>query len=423
MTEKKVPNHWIFVVAGCIINICLGTVYAWSVFRPPLHKPPFNLSPAESVLPFSVFLLLFGITFAFAGRMVGKVGPRKPALIGAVLVGVGYVLSYTIAFAPQAALWITVVTFGLIAGTGCGYAYNPPIATVGRWFPDKRGLATGLTVLGFGLSALITAPLVAALISLIGLPNTFLVLGIVFLILLFLLGSLMRFPPPDWKAPPAPSLAKKSWVSTVDFTPSQMVRTSTFYFAWFIFLLGSGAGLMVIGYAKLIAMDVTKLTGELEWLATLAVSVLAIANALGRPTFGAICDRIGPKYTLIIMLVIQLICLVGLFPYATSLPVLYLAIVLFGAMFGAYLGVMPTLVGYFFGGKNVGPNYGLYLSAYGVGGVVCPMLMATILGPKPTYESYVQGFYATAVLIVIGLILAILMKAPKPPAQPVQAQT
>jgi MFS family permease len=158
MTEKKVPNRWIFVVAGCIINICLGTVYAWSVFRPPLHKPPFNLSPAESVLPFSVFLLLFGITFAFAGRMVGKVGPRKPALIGAVLVGVGYILSYTIAFAPQAALWITVVTFGLIAGTGCGYAYNPPIATVGRWFPDKRGLATGLTVLGFGLSALITAP-------------------------------------------------------------------------------------------------------------------------------------------------------------------------------------------------------------------------------------------------------------------------
>lgn len=151
--------------------------------------------------------------------MVGKVGPRKPALIGAVLVGVGYILSYTIAFAPQAALWITVVTFGLIAGTGCGYAYNPPIATVGRWFPDKRGLATGLTVLGFGLSALITAPLVAALISLIGLPNTFLVLGIVFLILLFLLGSLMRFPPPDWKAPPVPSLAKKSWVSTVDFTP------------------------------------------------------------------------------------------------------------------------------------------------------------------------------------------------------------
>jgi MFS family permease len=151
---------------------------------------------------------------------------------------------------------------GLIAGTGCGYAYNPPIATVGRWFPDKRGLATGLTVLGFGLSALITAPLVAALISLIGLPNTFLVLGIVFLILLFLLGSLMRFPPPDWKAPPVPSLAKKSWVSTVDFTPSQMVRTSTFYFAWFIFLLGSGAGLMVIGYAKLIAMDVTKLTIE-----------------------------------------------------------------------------------------------------------------------------------------------------------------
>lgn len=149
MTEKKYQTVGYFVVAGCIINICLGTVYAWSVFRSPLHKPPFNLSPAESVLPFSVFLLLFGITFAFAGRMVGKVGPRKPALIGAVLVGVGYILSYTVAFAPQAALWITVVTFSLIADTGCGYAYNPPIATVGRWFPDKRGFSNWTH--GFGL--------------------------------------------------------------------------------------------------------------------------------------------------------------------------------------------------------------------------------------------------------------------------------
>lgn len=406
-----------FVVAGLVINLCLGTVYAWSVFRPPLHQPPYNLSAAESVAPFSVFLLMFGVTFAFSGRMIGKVGPRRPALIGAVLLGVGYLLSYIIAWAPELSFWITIVTFGFIAGTGCGYAYNPPIAVSGRWFPDKRGLALGLTVMGFGLSALITAPAISMMISKLGVPNTFLVLGVVFLITLMALGYLLRFPPPGWQPPKPPASAEtKRWIERgvdLDFTTREMVRTTTFYLSWFTFLIGAGAGLMVIGYAKLIATDITGLKDSLEWLAVLAVSVLSASNAVGRPLFGGLCDRIGPKKTLLLMEGIQLACLLVLFPTSQSVPMLYLSVALFGATFGAYLAVMPTLASYFFGGKNLGPNYGLYLSAYGVGGVVCPMLMAFIVGSNPTYTSYVQGFYATAALVFIALILTVLMKPPK----------
>jgi len=411
--ETKTSNRWTFVIAGLIINLCLGTIYAWSVFRPPLHGEPYNLTQGESVIPFSVFLLAFGISFAFSGRMIGKVGPKRPALIGAILLGVGYLLSYSIAMFPGSSLWITIVTFGLIAGTGCGYAYNPPIAVVGRWFPEKRGLTLGLTVMGFGLSALITGPAVTAMISMVGLANTFLFLGIVFLIFLSLLGSLMKFPPKEWKTPSLQTSAtsKTSNIATKDFTTKEMIKTSTFYIAWLIFLIGAGAGLMVIGYAKLIAIDITGLKGNLEWLATLSVSALAIANAVGRPVFGAVCDRIGPKNTLFIMQGIQLLCLVALFPYSKSLAILYLAIILFAAAFGAYLSVVPTLVSYFFGTKNLGPNYGLYLSAYGVGGVVCPMLMATLVGSNPTYETYVQGFYATAGLLVIAIFLTLIMKA------------
>jgi len=403
------------IISGFIINLCLGTVYAWSVFRPPLHQAPYGLTVSESVLPFSTFLLLFGITFAFSGRMIGQVGPRRPALIGALLLGVGYVLCYAIAIAPGSTLWITLIGFGLVAGTGCGFAYNPPIAVVGRWFPDKRGLALGLTVMGFGLSAFVTAPAVVALISMVGLPNTFLVLGVVFLILMALLSLLLRFPSAEWAPPQAKmSATKKSWVAVAkDFTTREMVRTRTFYIAWLVYLVGTGAGLMIIGYAKLIATDITGLKGSLEWLATLAVSVLAISNAVGRPFFGSVCDRIGPKKTLLIMQVVQLFTLVALFPYAQTLPVLYLAIVLFGATFGAYLAVMPALASYFFGTKNLGPNYGLYLSAYGVGGVVLPILMAAILGSKPVYASYVQGFYVTAVLVIIAMVLALIMKPPK----------
>ncbi len=415
--SQKSSTRWTPVIAGFIINLCLGTIYAWSVFRPPLWRGPFNLTQAESVIPFSVFLLLFGITFAFSGRMIGKVGPRRPALIGAILVGVGYVLCYSIVIVPQFTLWITTIAFGVVAGTGCGFAYNPPIAVVGRWFPDKRGLATGLTVMGFGLSGLITAPAVTAMISTMGLPNTFLALGLVFLVLLSLLSFPLRFPSADW-VPPAPqkSAAPKSWMTSGrDYLASEMVRTRTFYLAWFIYLIGTGAGLMVIGYARQIATDVTGLVGGLEWLAVMAVSVLSVSNAVGRPGFGSLCDRIGPKRTLVIMQVIQLLCLVLLFPNAQSVPILYLAIVLFAATFGAYLAVMPALASYFFGTKNLGPNYGLYLSAYGVGGVVLPMLMAAILGPKPAPATYVQGFYATAVLIVIAIVLSLMIRPPSSP--------
>ena len=408
------------VIAGFMINLCLGTIYAWSVFRPPLCQAPCNLTQAESVVPFSVFLLLFGITFAFSGRMIGKVGPRRPALIGAALVGGGYILCYTIALVPQFTLWITTISFGVIAGTGCGFAYNPPIAVVGRWFPERRGLATGLTVMGFGLSGLVTAPAVTAMISMVGLPNTFLLLGVVFLVLLSLLSLQLRFPSADWVSPaPQKSATPKSWIaSSRDYLTSEMVRTRTFYLTWFIFLVGTGAGLMVIGYARQIATDVTGLKGGLESLAVLAVSVLSVSNAIGRPAFGSLCDRIGPKRTLLMMQVIQLLSLVILFPNAHFVPILYLAIILFAATFGAYLAVMPALASYFFGTKNLGPNYGLYLSAYGVGGVILPMLMAAILGPKPTPATYVEGFYATAIFIVIAIALSLMIKPPRPPEAP-----
>jgi MFS family permease len=414
MAEEKVPSRWMFVVAGFIINLCLGTIYAWSVFRPALQQAPYNLTPAESIVPFSVFLLVFGVTFAFSGRMVGKVGPRKPALIGAVLLGLGYLLSYGIALVPPATLYITVFAFGLIAGTGCGFAYNPPIATVSRWFPTKPGLPLGLTVMGFGLSALITAPVVIFLRDAYGIANTFLILGVAFSILLSLLGSLLKFPPADWKqAPSSASSSRKAWaVNSLDFSTDQMVRTTVFYLTWLIYLVGAGSGLMVIGNIAQIATDVTGLKGELAWMATFAVQALAMANAFGRPIMGKICDMIGPRATLLSMLVLQLACLLALFPYATSPAFLFLAVAIFGAMFGGYLAVMPTMVSYFFGAKNVGPNYGLYFSAYGVGGVVLPMLMSSVLGANPTYGNYVQGFYITAGFTVVGLVLTLIMKPP-----------
>jgi MFS family permease len=411
------PNRWIYVIVGFVANICLGTLYGWSVFKPFVHAEPYNISLPDTTIPFSVSMLVFGITFALAGRMINTRGPRLPALIGAVCAGVGYILSGAIMSAPSAALPILTVTFGVVAGTGCGFGYNPPIAAVGRWFPDKRGLALGITVSGYALSPLITAPAVEFLAKTYGIAYTFVILGVVFLVLLLVLGSILAFPPADWKAPPVPAAtAKKSWVAASrDYTTKEMLKTRTFYIVWMIYMIGAGAGLMVIGLTKQIATDMTGLKESLAWMALVAVQVYAVANAGGRVAMGVVTDILGPKRTILIMLVLQLICLVAIFPFATNTAVLFLVIILYGAMYGAYLSAMPALSSYFFGAKNMGPNYGLLFVAWGVGGVVLPMVMAQVLGKAPDYGDYVLGFQVTAAFIVVGLVLALIMKPPEAP--------
>jgi MFS family permease len=226
---------------------------------------------------------------------------------------------------------------------------------------------------------------------------------------------LLKFPPADWTPPAIPeATAKKAWVTACkDYTTGQMLRTKTFYIAWLIYMVGAGAGLMVIGLTAQIAKDMTGLKGDLAWMAVMAVQVLAVANAGGRVAMGKVTDMIGPRRTILIMLVMQLLCLVVLFPFVTSVAVLFLVIVLYGAMYGAYLSAMPALSSYFFGARNMGPNYGLLFVAWGVGGVVLPMVMAAVLGSTPTIGSYVTGFQITAVFVVAGLALALLMKPPR----------
>ncbi|MBM4250239.1 MAG: OFA family MFS transporter [Euryarchaeota archaeon] len=414
----RVPNRWVFVLVGFVANICLGTLYGWSVFKPFIHAEPYDIPLPDTTIPFSVSMLVFGVTFALAGRMISSMGPRVPALIGAVCAGAGYMLSGAIMFAPSAALPILTVTFGVVAGTGCGFGYNPPIAAVGRWFPDRRGLALGITVSGYALSPLITAPAVNFLASTYGIAYTFVILGVVFLVLLLVLGGMLVFPPADWKAPPVPAkTASKAWVAgSRDYTTREMLGTRTFYLAWFIYMVGAGAGLMVIGLTAQIAKDLTGLSGALAWMAVLAVQIYAVANASGRVAMGVVTDLIGPKRTILIMMVLQLVCLVALFPFATSVAVLFVVIILYGAMYGAYLSAMPALSSYFFGARNMGPNYGLLFAAWGVGGVVLPMVMARVLGNAPAHSDYIMGFQVTAAFVVAGLALALLMKPPAAPA-------
>jgi len=398
-------SRWTYVIVGFIINVCLGTVYSWSVFRPPLQRAPFGLSPAESILPFSVFLLFFGLMFSLSGMAVSKYGPRKPALIGAVLVGLGYLASSLISTYVGSSLAILLVGFGMMAGTGCAFAYNPPITTSGRWFPDKRGLALGLTVMGFGLSSLFTAPLVSTLVGYIGISQTLIIVGVVFLIILTASGAALRFPPDDWEAPA--KVVQRA--SELDLNTRQMLRTPTFYLAWVVYLIGAGAGLSIIGYAKQIALDVTHFPDS---AATLTVSLLAVSNAIGRPAFGKVVDSVGPKRALILTALLQLISLAALMPMSSNPVLLLLGIILLGSTFGSYLAVMPALISYFYGTRNMSQNYGLCFSAYGFGGIAMPLVVSQLIGKGPTYtiDDYSRAFYAMGAIVAFALLLTLAMR-------------
>ncbi len=191
MSPEK--GRWIFVALGLAINVCLGSIYSWSVFRLPLQKL-WSIDATASLLPFIFFLAFFALLMPFAGGPLDKYGPRKLTILGGIIVGIGWILASQ---APNIA--ILTLAYGIIGGAGVGIAYNAPIGVSGRWFPDSRGLAVGLTVLGFGVSPLITAPLGNYLIGTYGVMSSLGILGIAFLILIVLLALPLRFPDPDWR--------------------------------------------------------------------------------------------------------------------------------------------------------------------------------------------------------------------------------
>jgi len=401
-----------YLVIGFVMNLMLGTVYSWSVFKSALTNPSgaYHASNFEANLPFAVALATFAVGMVFAGRLVDKHGPRKVAMLGGLLVGVGYMLSSLMDSTPWPLVTLTI-TYGIIVGLGIGFAYNPPIPTAVRWYPARNGLASGIVVMGFGLSPLFTAPIANALIGWYGIATASLILGATFLVVLVGLGSLLAFPPADWQ-PPAEVVAKakRAWKALAEVDTRAMLRSPMFWSAWLLYVLGTAGGFMVIGNAKDIAKEIGWITDVV--LLTAAVQVLAVFNSGGRPLFGRVADVWGPKQALLLMYAVLLGAMLAL-AVSTSHVTVYAGIALTGMVFGGFLAVMPALATLFFGTKNLGTNYGVLFTGYGSGAIVALFAGGWI---RDILGSYVSAFYAGAILSAVGLLISLRVGPPRPTA-------
>ncbi|PWR70857.1 MFS transporter [Methanospirillum stamsii] len=394
-------GRWILIFMGMAINLCLGSVYSWSVFVGPLTEYfTKNLGEAvtagEILMPFSVFLAFFAIAMPLTGKYLDTYGPRKIIIAGGILTGLGWILA-----SYATSVLMLFILYGFIGGLGVGIAYGAPVAAAARWFPDRRGFAVGLVLLGFGFSAFITANLAGYLITLTGVMGTFRIFGFIFIILTVLLALPFKFPPVGWIPKGYSGPACTTEVCSLDLR--SMVRTGRFYALWICYFIGCLAGLMAISIAKPVGAEVVGIEAA---LGTLLVGFFAIFNGGGRPVFGALTDKINPGNTAVLsfLLIGGASLLLGLFP---SVPVYIFAFALLWGCLGGWLAIAPASTARFFGTSDYPRCYGVIFLAYGAGAIAGPQIAGYI---REVTGSYQGVFPVVAVLAAFGLIVAFFLK-------------
>jgi MFS transporter, OFA family, oxalate/formate antiporter len=397
-------GRWIFLGIGVMINLCLGTVFSWSVFRKPLESL-FQVNATESGLPYTLCLTFFAVLIPIAGGIIDKFGPRILAIIGGIIVGLGWMIS---SYATQ--INLVSLSYGIITGSGLGITYGVPIAVVTKWFPDKKGLAVGLTLVGFGLSPLITAPLARYLIDLYGLLQTFFILGLSFFILIVLLSLPLRFPSSQWKPELTATTKLPQSQPPIEFSRTAMIKSAPFYGLWFCYIIGTFSGLMAIGISSPVGQEIIKLNAA---TAAMFVSLFAIFNGIGRPLFGWLTDRHSPRFTAIISFIIIFIASIGMLTVGESDVWLYaLCFCGFWLIFGGWIALAPVATATYFGMKDYSKKYGIVYTAYGVGAIFGTLLSGRI---RDIFGSYKYTFIPNAILAIIGILIAIfLLKQPQP---------
>ncbi|MDD3574582.1 MAG: OFA family MFS transporter [Methanospirillum sp.] len=395
-------GRWILVFLGMAINLCLGTVYSWSVFVTPLTdyfsmSLGLTVTASEILMPFSVFLACFAIAMPLTGKYLDIYGPRKIIIAGGILTGLGWVLA-----SFSTSVFMLYILYGVIGGFGVGIAYGAPVAAAARWFPDRRGLAVGLVLLGFGFSAFITANLAGVLIGITGVMGTFRIFGIAFVILTLLLALPFRFPEAGW-APEGFTGSVTAMGCECSIPLHEMVKSVRFYALWICYFIGCLAGLMAISISKPVGSEIVGIEAA---LCTVLVGFFAVFNGGGRPLFGELTDRINPRNTAVVSFV-----LIGgaslMLAFIPSVLVYIIAFALLWGCLGGWLAIAPASTARFFGTGDYPRCYGVIFLAYGAGAIAGPQIAGYI---RDATGSYLGVFPVVALLALAGIVSAMFLK-------------
>jgi OFA family oxalate/formate antiporter-like MFS transporter len=407
--ENLESKRWLIAIAAIVMQLCLGTVYAWSVFKKPFMTAH-GWGETETQVTFMICIGMIGIAAAFGGTLVDKKGPKYVATIGGILFGIGTLLA---GLADQiGSIWLLYLGFGFIAGLGNGFGYITPIATLIRWFPDKRGLVTGLAVMGFGGGAFFMGKIAPPMVISMGVANTFYIWGVIFLVLVTASAQLFKNPPKGWL--PAGFTPKATGVTAAQsFTFDEAVKTPQWWMLWSMLFLNVSAGLGLISQLSPMAQDVIKKSDPLLTGAALALaggSILAYAsifNGLGRLIWAWTSDAIGRKNVFIIMFISQAVLYV-LLPQIDNQLIFTIAACYLLACYGGGFATMPAFAADSFGPGYIGKVYGIMLTAWGAAGIVGPLVFAQIKG---------IAVYVAAGLLAAGFLIALSYKRPAPKAE------
>ncbi len=397
-------NRWLIALSAIAIHLSIGAAYAYSVYINPI-RDLLGWSVTGITLSFTIMMALAGFAAAFFGSFVEKHGPRKSALLAATLFGLGQA-GAGIAVAINS-LPLFLLTYGVASGLGMGIGYISPVSTLIKWFPDRRGLATGMAVLGFGTGALITAPIAVSLMGLIGITATFYILGFSYFIIMVLGASYIAPPPKDWM-PEGMKQAIESGKKVMkkdlaQLTAKEAIKTRRFWMLWSMMLINVTAGIMMISVASPMAQEVVGLTAA---GAATMVGLMGIFNGGGRLGWAAISDYIGRPTVFITFFVLQLIAFLTL-PNIANVIVFQALVFIVVSCYGGGFSNLPAFIGDLFGTKQLGAIHGYLLTTWSLGGILGPLLVSMI---RERAASYIPVFYVFTGLILIAAVISILLQ-------------
>ncbi len=382
--------------------MALGAVYAWSVFRVPLSKQ-FGWSISQVTLTFTIAIFVLGFASFFGGQWLNRSGPRVVAMTGGALYGIGVFLASFSAYK----LWWLYISYGLIGGIGLGFGYIVPVAVLVKWFPDKRGLITGIAVGGFGAGALVTAPVASRVIQSVGVLSTFTYLGVAYLIVAVIAGWFMQNPPAGYQpAGWTPSASVTAQRATRDYVLREALKTWQWWALWLLLFLNTSAGISLISQEAPMFQEFAKITAV---VAAGMVGIVSIGNGVGRVFWAWVSDFATRRMTFLVMFALQVLLFWFLPTLHATVPITIVSFIIL-MCYGGGFGTMPAFAADYFGAKNVGPIYGLMLTAWSFASAFGPLLIANL---RESSGSYSGGLHVIAGVLLISMVLPFIVRPPR----------